>query len=115
MTAARNIIICLWILSNAAVAATLEVQITPKFSGDGLQPASLRYQTSAGETFSVTRVSYFVSHVELQRDDGSWLAFSNSVGWLDFEPNRDSIRIEQVPPGEFRTVRFLVGLDPSMN
>jgi cytochrome c peroxidase len=100
---------------SSAFAATLQLQITPKMLGEELQPASLRYQTSAGETFSVTRVSYFVSHVELQRDDGSWLAFSNSVGWLDFERNRDSIRIEQVPPGEFRTVRFLVGLDPSMN
>ena len=93
---------CIWFAVAACVsnacAATLQLQITPKMLGQDLQPASLRYQTSAGETFSVTRVSYFVSDVELQRDDGSWLAFSNAVGWLDFNENRDSIRIEQVPP-----------------
>jgi cytochrome c peroxidase len=100
---------------SSACAATLELQITPQMLGQDLQPASLRYQTSAGETFSVTRVSYFVSDVELQRDDGSWLAFSNAVEWLDFNENRDSIRIEQVLPGEFRTVRFLIGLNPGMN
>ncbi len=108
-------IACFWFCCLAASAATLQIQITPKVFGGDLQPASLRYQTSAGETFSVTRVSYFVSDVALQRDDGSWLEFSNSVEWFDFERNRDSIRIDQVPPGEFRTVRFLVGLDPEKN
>ena len=52
-------------------AATLQIQITPKVSGENLQPASLRYQTSAGETFSITRVSYLANEFALQRNDGS--------------------------------------------
>jgi cytochrome c peroxidase len=95
-------------------AAVLQIQIKPKVSGENLQPASLRYQTSASERFSITRVSYLVSGFELQRDDGSWLAFSNSVAWMDFEANRDSIRLE-MPPGEFRSIRFLLGLDANLN
>ena len=102
-------------LCNAARGATLQIQITPKVSGENLQPASFRYQTSAGETFSITRVSYLVSDFELQRNDGSWLGFSNSVAWLDFDQNRDSVRLEHVPPGEFRSVRFLVGLNTNLN
>jgi len=94
--------------------ATLQIQITPKFSGENLQPASFRYQTSAGETFSVTRVSYLVSDFALQRNDGSWLEISNSVAWFDYEQNRDSIRL-QIPAGEFRSVRFLVGLNTNYN
>jgi cytochrome c peroxidase len=96
-------------------AATLKIQFTPKVSGAKLQPASLRYQTSAGETFSITRVSYLVSGFELQRNDGSWLECSNSVAWLDFEQGRDSIRLPAVPPGEFRSLRFLVGLNTNLN
>src|SRR5215468_3846258 len=86
----------------SAVPATLQIQITPKVSGQDLQPASLRYQSSANETFSITRVSYLVSDFALQRDDGSWLQLSNTVAWLDFQQNRDSIRLEEIPPGEFR-------------
>lgn len=97
------------------LGASLEIQITPKFSGENLQPASLRYRTSAGETFSITRVSYLVSDFELQRDDGSWLECSNSVSWLDYEQNRDSIRLDNVPAGDFRTLRFLVGLNTNLN
>ena len=100
---------------NLARAATLEIQITPKVSGENIQPASLRYRTSAGETFSITRVSYLVSHFELQRDDGAWVECSNSVAWLDYEQDRNSIRLDDIPAGEFRTVRFLVGLDTNLN
>ncbi|HTR42965.1 MAG TPA: MbnP family protein [Pseudomonadales bacterium] len=100
---------------DLAFAATLEIQITPKFAGEELQPASFRYQTSAGETFSVTRISYLVSDFELQRNDGSWLELSNSVAWLDPGQNRDSLRLENIPAGEFSTIRFLVGLNTNLN
>ena len=100
---------------NAAAAATLQIEITPTVSGENLQPASLRYQTSAGETFSITRVSYLVSDFALQRNDGSWLKISNSVAWLDFDQNRDSIWLGKIPPDEFRTVRFSVGLNTNLN
>lgn len=96
-------------------AATLQIQITPKFSGAPLQPASFRYRTSAGETFSITRVSYLVSDFELQRDDGSWLECSNAVAWMDFNAHRDSLRLGHVPAGRFRTLRFLVGLGTNLN
>lgn len=107
-----------WIISGAwmlVLGASLEIEITPKVSGENLQPASLRYQTSAGETFSITRVSYLVSDFALQRDDGSWLESSNSVAWLDFEANRNSARLEKIPAGEFRAVRFTVGLNTNLN
>src|SRR5580658_8368187 len=101
MKHALAILFCVFGTLTFASAATLDIQIVPKVSGQELQPASFRYQTSAGETFSVTRVSYLVSNFELQRLDGSWLECSNSVAWLDFGQNRDSFRLEQIPPGEF--------------
>src|SRR5258708_731188 len=117
MKLTRTIGICLAISCavNLLSAATLQIQITPKVSGENLQPASLRYQTSSDEKFSVSRVTYPVSDFELQRDDGSWLAISNSVAWLDFDANRDSIHLKQIPPGEFRSVRFIIGLNTNLN
>ena len=100
---------------NLGFGATLQIEITPKVSGENLQPASFRYQTAAGETFSVTRVSYLVSDFALQRNDGSWLEISNSVEWLDFDQNRNSIWLDKIPAGEFCSVRFLVGLNTNLN
>ena len=109
-----------WILAlifavQAASAATLQIEFTPKVSGENLQPASLRYQTSAGETFSITRVSWLASDFALQRNDGSWLELSNSVAWLDFDQNRNSIWLDKIPAGEFCSVRFTVGLNTNLN
>lgn len=100
---------------TVAGGATLEIQVHVTVNGTPVQPASLRYQTSAGETFSITRVSYLVSDFALQRIDGSWLEMSNSIAWLDFEANRNSIWLEQIPAGEFCSVRFLVGLNTNLN
>jgi len=108
-------VVSIFAVCSMACAATLEVKITPKVAGENLQPASFRYQTSAGETFSITRVSYLVSEFELQRNDGSWLNISNSVGWLDFDQNRDSLRLQGIPAGEFQSIRFLVGLNTNLN
>ena len=100
---------------NPVFGATLQIEITPKLAGENLHLASLQYRNPAGETFSITRTSMLVSDFALQRDDGSWLELSNSAGWLDFDRNRNSIWLEAIPPGEFRAVRFLVGLDPQLN
>jgi cytochrome c peroxidase len=116
MKLARKIILCLagFCAINPASAATLQLQITPKVSGENLQPASLRYQTSASETFSVTRVSWLASDFALQRNDGSWLELSNSVAWFDYDQNRDSKRLE-IPAGEYCSLRFFVGLNTNLN
>jgi cytochrome c peroxidase len=114
LTRITGFCLALFTALNLASAASLQIQITPKVSGENLQPASFRYQTSAGETFSITRVSYLVSDFALQRDNGSWLEISNSVAWMDYEQNRDSLRLE-IPTGEFRSVRFLVGLNTNLN
>jgi cytochrome c peroxidase len=100
--------------SLSANAASLRVEISPRVSGESIQPASLRYTSSAGETFSITRVSYLLSEFALQRPDGAWLELSNSA-WLDMEQNRNSFLLENIPPGEFRSIRFAVGLSPELN
>ncbi len=117
MKAARAILltVLLWMAELPLSAGTLRVEITPRVSGEALQPASLRYQTSAGETFSVTRVSYLLSEFALQRNDGSWLELTNAAGWFDFEQNRNSLRLEEVPAGEYRSMRFAVGLGTNLN
>ena len=116
MNLARTTLLCLSLLQivHPAAGATLQIQMTPKVSGEALQSASLRYQTSAGEIFSITRVSWLASDFALQRNDGSWLEISNSIAWFDNEQNRDSIRL-QIPAGEFRSLRFRVGLNPNLN
>ena len=95
--------------------ASLAIEISPKFSGEPVQPDSLRYRTSAGETFSITRASYLASGFALQRVDGSWIEFPNHVGWLDLEKDRSTITLRNVPEASYRGVRFYIGPDAKDN
>ncbi len=98
-----------------AAAAVLKIQITPQFDEQNLQSSSLRYQNLAGERFSISRVSYLAGDFALQKTDGSWLELSNPVAWMDLEKNRNSIRLEDLPPGQYASIRFSIGLNPSLN
>ena len=114
----RDLLAALFLLFGAwtsAFGASLQIEITPRVSGENIQPASLRYRTIADETFSITRVSYLVSEFALQRPDGSWLELPDSAAWLDLEQNRNSFRLGGIPAGEFCSMRFSVGLNPDLN
>ena len=116
MNFAPSIVFCLTLAFGAieGFAVTLQINIAPKVAGENLQPASLRYQTAAGETFSGTRVSWLASDFALQRNDGSWLELSNSVAWFDYDQNRDTQRLE-IPAGAYQSLRFVVGLNTNLN
>lgn len=97
------------------LGASLEINITPKFSGELIQPDSLRYENSARENFSITRVSYLLTGFALERSDGSWLELTNEVAWFDLERSRLSHRVASVPSGEYRSIRFHIGPDEKVN
>src|ERR1041385_6831092 len=110
---------CVWLFSGAWVlalgvflssslstrAATLELSIRHTFAGEPLQLGPIRYDNSAKENFSITRLSYLLSGFAFQRDDGSWLDLTNSVAWFDAEKERTSTQLE-IPSGTYRSVRF---------
>ena len=100
---------------GSSQAADLEIELTPRFSGDPLQTGSLRYQTAARETFSVTRLSYILSGFALEGVDGSWYESTNTFAWIDLERSRSSLRVAGVPAGVYRSLRFHVGLDEEVN
>jgi cytochrome c peroxidase len=110
-----HIILLLLTLSPHTFAASLEIQVRSVFNGEVIQPGSLRYQSSAREAFSITRLSYLLSEFALQRTDGSWHEFTNRIAWFDLEKDRSSIRFADVPGESYRAVRFQVGLDAKAN
>jgi len=98
-----------------ASATTLEIAVQSKFNGEPLLLDSLRYQNAAGETLSVTRLSYLLSGFALQRDDGSWLEVPNQYAWMDAEKRRSVVRLENLPAGKYQAVHFYLGPDATTN
>ncbi len=104
----------LW-LTHCCGAASLELSIRHTFNGEPLQLDAVRYQNAAGEAFSITRASCLLSGFALERGDGSWLEFSNTVAWMDVEKGRVSASVPAVPAATYRSVRFHFGPDATAN
>lgn len=102
-------------LALGAQASVLEITVDPVFNGESLRLDSLRYQTAAGETLSVTRLSYLLTGFALERGDGQWVELPGSTAWLDAATRRNVILLENVPPGNYRALRFHVGPDAAAN
>jgi cytochrome c peroxidase len=96
-------------------ASHLEVTIDPVFNGEPLRLDSLRYQTAAGETISVTRLSYLTSGLALEREDGVWVEFPKCRAWMDLAARRNVLEVEEVPEGRYRSIRFHIGPDATAN
>ncbi len=111
----RALAVLLALVPVCAAAVSLELSIRHTFKGESLELDAVRYQNFAGETFSITRVSYLLSGFGLERGDGSWLEFSNTVAWMDMDKSRASLCIPSVPPAIYRSARFHLGLDSASN
>ena len=109
-----------WLTLAAALAcpvraADLEVTIEPVFNGEPLRLDSLRYENAAGETQSFTRLSYLLSGFAVEREDGAWIEFPGTTGWMDAEKKRNSVLLENAPSGNYRSLRFHIGPDAKDN
>ena len=108
-------VLALLLPASAAFGAVLEIAVRHTFNGGPLLLDSLRYQTAAGETLSFTRLSYLLSGFALEREDGGWVELPGRYAWMDAEKRRTAVRLEGVPEGAYRALRFHIGPDAKAN
>ena len=114
-TAASAAVLLACAFTSAAGASVLRIAVQHRVGGEPLVLDSVRYQNGAGETWSVTRLSYLLSGVSLRRADGSWHEIPGSLAWMNVATHRATMRVDGVPPGQYQALRFHVGLDQATN
>ena len=76
---------------------------------------TLCYTNEAGNEFLVTEIQWFVSKWELQDEQGRWIA-SDRIFYIDTNiPESQTLRMDSIPIGKYKKVRFTFGLDESDN
>ncbi len=100
---------------RAVSGATLEIAVRHTFNDSSLLLDSLRYQNATGETLSFTRLSYLLSGFAIEREDGVWVEVRDRNAWMDAAKRRTVVRLDGVPEGKYRALRFHVGPDAKVN
>ncbi len=98
-----------------ASGASLEVHFRHMFGGEPIRLDSLRYSNAANESVSFTRVSWLASGFALERESGEWVELTDIFGWFDAAKGRESLRLEAIPAGKYRALRFHIGPDAKWN
>ncbi len=91
------------------------MHFVPSWSGTPLLLDSLRYEVPGGATVSVTRMSTLLSGFALERSEGGWVELPSQFAWIDAARHRTSASLRGIPAGEYRALRFAVGLDAGTN
>ena len=60
----------------------------------------------------ISRFDFLLSEISLQKESGEWLAGEEWFAFISLGEGRLSAETKGSPPGEFKAVRFRVGLDP---
>ena len=76
---------------------------------------TLCYHNEAENEFLITEIQWFVSKWELQDEQGRWIA-SDRIFYIDTNiPESQILRMDSIPIGKYKKVRFTFGLDESDN
>lgn len=101
--------------ASIASAGDIPVHIQHRFGSEPLITDSLRFSNNAGETLSITRLSYLLSGFEVRSEDNTWFALPEQHAWVDAGRRRTSFLLRGVPAAEIRALRFRIGPDPKTN
>jgi hypothetical protein len=102
---------------NPTLNSSLSVEFDNIAGSADLQLNTGSYQNAAGETFSVTKLRYYVSNFVLTSASGSvYTVPQDSCYFLIDESDPDTHEpVLQVPEGEYKTISFILGVDSLRN
>lgn len=94
-------------------------------AGDAPLALDQDFEGPGAAPLRITRLSYYLGQFRLQREDGSWFpstppnASTDSPGDYQLvdaaQPASQRFEALQVPPGRYKTLEFLVGVDAARN
>ena len=106
----------------------LSVNINYSINGKPLITDSLCYHNEAGNEFMITEIQWFVSKMELQNEQGEWVALQHrevesvisspidKIFYIDTNiPESQTLQMASIPVGHYKALRFTFGLDEEDN
>jgi len=98
---------------NPNVKAPLTVEFDNIVGAADLQLGTGSYTNGTGETFTVSKLKYYISNIVLTKTDGSiYTVPQNESYFLVDESDIDSHEAAlSVPEGEYKTLAFTIGVD----
>ncbi|MFT6179748.1 MAG: cytochrome c peroxidase [Akkermansiaceae bacterium] len=105
--------IFIFLVIGTVKGGTLRIGISHQFEGNPLSLNSLKYEGK--ETLSISRLSYLLSELALQNQDGTWQELPKQFAFIDAASRRSSFTLSDVPAGTYKGFRFSLGVPKKSN
>lgn len=92
---------------------SIRLRISHEVNGEPLTLESLIYQNAANDTFSVQRLEYYISDIQVVGDETFDFPGAYYVSATD--PSTREILLTGIPEGHYMTIGFTFGLTPQLN
>jgi hypothetical protein len=99
----------------SASAGQLKLTLHTVYEDRALALDSLRYSNDAGQIYSISRLSLFLSDFSLQTSERHLQSFPDSVAWFDVGKREISLMLPNIPDGAYTSIHFKVGLSKERN
>ncbi len=102
---------------NPNTKAALSVEFDNIAGSSDLQLNTGSYTNASGETFTVTKLKYYVSNFILTKTDGTVYTVPQDSCYflIDESDDTEHAPVLSVPEGEYKTLSFVVGVDSLRN
>ncbi|NLR79948.1 MbnP family protein [Chitinophaga eiseniae] len=95
---------------------SLQLHITHIMGAQPLVRNQVTYTNPSGEPFTISRFRYFLSNFSLETADGKRSTLPVSYFLVDDAIDSSKIiRLDNVPAGQYKSIRFLIGVDSIRN
>ncbi|MEI3798613.1 MULTISPECIES: MbnP family protein [unclassified Chitinophaga] len=95
---------------------SLQLSFTHVMGQQPLVRKQVTYTNASGEAFTVSRFRYFLSNFSLEAANGSVVTLPPAYFLVDDAiDSSKNIRLDSIPAGEYRSIRFLIGVDSIRN
>lgn len=103
---------------NPNEKGTMRFEFDNVVGEENLQLGTTRYQNAHGEDFTVTLLNYYLSNFVLIDENGKEYVVPQEESYFlvkESDKNSQFISIPNVPAGNYKSVRFMIGVDSLRN
>jgi len=102
------------VITPANETGTVELSFEHKAGTADLELNSTSYVNEAGESFTVSKFHYYISNIQLIKEDGSYFTYPKDSSYFLIKedvPASKSLVLRNVPVGNYKGVKFVIGVD----
>jgi hypothetical protein len=94
---------------------SLRIQLTHDVKGQALVYDTLIYTNHSGNTYSVSKLHYYISAIRLMDVTHTITFQSNGIYYINARHTSNTIIISGIPKGTYQSIAFFIGIDTLQN